>query len=46
MRSWMTMMRTSLIVSPALSRANDVDLGITYPHAAKKFEVVGLPGRC
>ena len=39
------MMRTSLIVSQALSGANVVDLGFTYPHVAKTVEVVDLPGR-
>ena len=41
----MTRIRASLIVSPALSGANVVDLGFTYPHAVKVSEVVGLPDR-
>ena len=39
------MTRTSLIVSPALSGANVVDLGLKFPHAVQGSEVVGLPGR-
>ena len=39
------MIRTRLIVSPALNGTNVVDLGFTYPHAVKVSEVVGLPDR-